>query len=568
MHPEIPYLHEILLFLGASVILIPLLKHLRINPVLGFLLIGVIIGPHGIAHFLPDHSGARYLTIMDYTHIQPLAELGVVFLLFTIGLEIPLKRLWAMKRLIFGLGAAQVFITAFVIGGIAYLWGNSVPASILIGGGLALSSTAIVTKLLVDHHELATPAGQTSLGILLFQDLAVVPLLILVGIFGAADHEGSIVMTVLQSFGQAALMICAIVLVGRFVLKPIYRYAAYAQTAEIFMALTLLVVIGAAALTGMAGMSMALGAFLAGLVLSETEFNYQVEADIEPFKALLLGLFFMTVGMGINIFQILDLWWLALLSIIGLFLIKLCLTFLASWLFKLNIQRAVKTSVCLAHAGEFAFVILGGAYMQGILSEEVFQFMLIVAGLSLLMAPLQYGLATYATSFLQHLPDAEDKKEPVLKDHVIIAGLGRVGRHISHLLKKQNVPFVGIDCDGDLAGRLRERGLPVYFGNASREHVLQSLGAGRARALVISMNKPRDSLMTVAVARKLYPDLKIFARATDPNHVKKLEQAGVDVVIMETFEMSLQLSHKLLQEYDIPLEVIDEQIAEMRDEVY
>ena len=298
-HVGIPHLREIMVFLIAAGVMVPLFHRLRVSPVLGYLVVGGIIGPYGLGLWADTYPLLGYAVISDLAGVQALAELGVIFLLFTIGLELSLERLWAMRRLVFGLGSLQVVITAVIIGMIARGFGNSVAASIVLGGCLALSSTAIVMQLLVQSHRVSTPLGRSSFSILLMQDLAVVPLLFIVGVLGNKTAE-STGFALALALGKAALTIVAIFLVGRLLLRPALRIVAQTRSPEMFMAAILLTVIGIAAVTGSAGLSMALGAFLAGLLLAETEYRHEIEVDIEPFKGLMLGLFFISVGMGID----------------------------------------------------------------------------------------------------------------------------------------------------------------------------------------------------------------------------------------------------------------------------
>lgn len=565
MHVNLPYLQEMLLFLGAATILVPLLKRCKVNPILGYLIVGLLIGPYGLSRLLPADSNWALFVVAHPKDIEPLAELGVAFLLFTIGLELSLDRLWSMRRLIFGLGSLQVILTSLVIAVIAYLWGNAAPASVLIGGSLALSSTAVVTKLLVDHHEFVTPVGRTGFSVLLLQDLAVVPLLILVSLFGDTIPNAGLGSSILFSLVESVLVIIAIGVAGRMVLRPIYRYVAQSYNTELFTALTLLVVIGSAALTASVGMSMALGAFLSGLILAETEFRHQIETDIEPIKGLLLGLFFMSVGMGIDVVAVWGLIDWVLLSVIGLILIKTGILAGLGILFKLSKPLAWRNGVMLAQSGEFAFVILGMAAGENLMPDTALQFMLIVSSLSIMATPLLYSLGKLLAARLieKHESKAVEKDEDYiasLSDHVIIAGFGRSGQILASLLREQNIAFIGIDLNSDLPSEMRKEGFPVIFGDAQRESVLKRLNAYTAKALVVTMNEPRATLNTVSNARKAFPDLKIFVRAVDEIHAIQLRIAGADLVCLETVEMSFQLGNCVLQEFNIPLDVIDQLI--------
>lgn len=393
---QIPYFREIVIFLAAAGIIVPVFHRLKLSPVLGFLTIGILIGPYGLALFADRVSWLAYITIGDIEGVRLLAEFGVIFLLFMIGLDLSLKRLWQMKRMVFGFGLAQVLVSAVVIGAIALAFGNAPPAAIILGACLALSSTAIVMQLLIEAHRTATPVGRASFAVLLMQDLAVVPILFLVGVLAATAKgadEGSLLLQLGQTLATAAITIAVIVVAGRRLLSPLYRSVGAAKSPELFMALTLLVVIAMAAATGAAGLSMALGAFLAGLLLAESEYRHAVEVSIEPFKGLLLGLFFMSVGMGIDIRIALDdgIWIIA--SVIGLFALKSIIAGTLALLFGVARPAALEAGLLLGQGGEFAFVVVGLASGLGLLPPDVSQFMLLVVSLSMLATPFiaQYG---------------------------------------------------------------------------------------------------------------------------------------------------------------------------------
>ena len=343
-------LHDAVVFLAAAGLVIPLVKHLRMSPVLGFLSIGLAIGPHGLARFVEDYAWLRYVLITDVDGVHALAELGVVFLLFMIGLELSLERLWRMRRLVFGMGSAQIVVTGIVIGGIAWAFDNSLQASVLLGSCLALSSTAVVIQLLIEQGRFGTTIGRGSFAVLLAQDIAVVPILFLVGTFGT-QSGGSVPLELGLALGEALLAVLLILGVGRLIVRPVLRFVGAVESPELFMAVTLLAIIATAAATHAAGLSAALGAFLAGLLLAESEYRHEIEVNVEPFKGLLLGLFFMSVGMGIDLSEILkDPIWIAL-SIVGLFTIKSAVMTVISRLFRFDWHHAVRWVYCLGKEG-------------------------------------------------------------------------------------------------------------------------------------------------------------------------------------------------------------------------
>lgn len=450
---SIPHLREIILFFAAAGIVVPFLHRLRISPVLGYLIVGGIIGPYGLGLFTDDVPWLSNMVISDLQGVQTLAELGVIFLMFMIGLDLSLDRLWAMRRWVFGLGSLQVLVTAVVIGAIARGFGNSPGASMVLGACLALSSTAIVMQLLIERRQLATPLGRSSFSILLMQDLAVVPILFLVGVLGAKMDDG-LELALVFALGKAALVIVGIYMIGRMVVHPLFHMVARARNVEMFMAATLLMVIGSASITGLAGLSMALGAFLAGLLLAETEFRHEIEVNIEPFKGLLLGLFFMSVGMGID-YRIVghEALWISA-TVLGLFLLKSIITASLCLIFGLPRHTSLEAGLLLGQGGEFAFVVVGLAMTLKLIPADLGQFMLIVTGLTMVVTPLvahtagrlAARLESRATTVFQE-GNLEQLGE--IEGHVIIAGYGRVGHILGRTLDADGIPFLALDTNSN-----------------------------------------------------------------------------------------------------------------------
>jgi len=552
-HSHIPYLREVVIFLVASAIVVPVFHRFRLSPVLGFLIVGGLIGPYGLGLWVADVPWISLAVISDIEGIRPLADLGVIFLLFIIGLELSFRRLWAMRRLVFGLGSLQVVTSAIVIGVIAWQWGNPVPASIIIGACLALSSTAIVMQLLMERRRVATPLGNASFSILLFQDIAVVPILFAVGIMGAqtASDAADAGTGLLIAVAQAIFVLAAIFIVGRLLLRPLFRLASRTNSREIFMAASLLVVLGAAAITGTAGLSMALGAFLAGLLLAESEFSHQIEIDIEPFKGLLLGLFFMTVGMGIDLRVFAEHPFWLLLSVAGLFALKavtitgLCLAF------GMPRHVAAEAGLLLGQAGEFAFVIVGLASVSGLMPPDSAQFMLIVASVTMLISPLVAVAGERIGAALKPADDARGANNnfaatEAVEGHVILVGFGRVGQMLGRILDREGIRYFAFDNDGPAIARHRDRGLPVFLGDGARVEMLKLAGAERAAALVVTMDNAHAVERVVRSARQRWPALRIYARARDGAQSKTLLEMGATYVVPETLEASLQLGLRVL----------------------
>ena len=566
---SLPQLREALIFFACAGLAIPLLQRLRVSPVLGFLVLGALIGPFGLGLLVEDYPWLRHVVISEIEGVRSLAQLGVILLLFVIGLELSLERLIAMHRLVFGAGALQVMISAVIIGAVALGFGNAPAAAMVLGLCLSLSSTAVVVQLLVERRELATPLGRASFAVLLFQDLAVVPLLVLLSILGAGASAGLAERMGLMVL-EALLVVGAILLFGRALLRPLFRRVAALRQPEAFMALTLLLVIGTAVATASAGLSMALGAFLAGLTVAETEYRHEVEVNIEPFKGLLMGLFFLSVGMATDLRVLLqDPAWIVV-SVVGLFLIKAAVLVPIFRAFGLSPGAATQAGLLLGGGGEFAFIAVGAAMSAGVLEHQVAQFMLIVVGLSLLATPLAAQLWRFAGRHLDHVLRAraaavQPESPPAMEGHVIIAGFGRVGQLLARVLDANQVPFLALDSDAELVERLRRKKLPVYFGDASRSDILDKAGAERAAAVVITLDQADAAQRAARAVRRYFPAVPLLARARDDAHAALLQQAGAKGVVPETLEAGLQLSGHVLEALGISPEARDEIIERQRE---
>ena len=562
--PGLPYLLDIIIFLVVAAIVVPIFHRFKVSPVLGFLLAGVAIGPFGLA------------VIDGVDDVKVLAEFGVVFLLFLIGLELSFDRLWTMRRLVFGLGSAQVVMTALVIGVIAWGWGNSIQVSIILGACLALSSTAVVMQLLSERGEFTSRLGRTTFGVLLFQDLAVVPILVLVTVLGG-DGDGSLLKSLSIAAGKAILAIAAIVIFGRLLLRPLFRLAAGTRIPELFVALTLLAIIGTAVLTGLSGLSMALGAFLAGLLIAETEYRHQVEIDIQPFKGLLLGVFFLSVGMGIDVSAVADQLFWVISSVVGLIILKAFLAAGLCLIFGLTRSLAVQVGLYLGQAGEFAFVIVGLALTFKLIPLPVGQFMMIVVSLTMIVTPfIAYGarrlgavlIESEAAALLGPQNAGVEEATAGLEGHVIIAGFGRVGQTVAKLLKEQNIPFVALDLDAQRINVCRGQGLPVFYGDARRATVFARIGAAQASAIVLTLDDPAAARQVISNLRRRWPEVAIYARAHDLATAVELNALGADHAVPETVESSLRLAAQLLSGLGFPASAVDGLIDRIRQQEY
>ncbi|XP_078442718.1 K+ efflux antiporter 2 [Wolffia australiana] len=556
-------LFDMLWLLLASVVFVPLFQKLPGgSPVLGYLAAGVLIGPYG-------------LSIIHHVHgTKAIAEFGVVFLLFNIGLELSVERLSSMKKYVFGLGTAQVLATATAIGLIAHMCcGQPGPAAIVIGNGLALSSTAVVLQVLQERGESTSRHGRATFSVLLFQDLAVVVLLILIPLISPNSSKGGVgFQAIAEALGLAAVKamvaISAIVAGGRLLLRPIYKQIAENQNAEIFSANTLLVILGTSLLTARAGLSMALGAFLAGLLLAETEFSLQVESDIAPYRGLLLGLFFMTVGMSIDPKLLLSNF-PVIVGMLSLLIIgKAALVAIVGKIFGISTIAAIRVGLLLAPGGEFAFVAFGEAVNQGILSAKNSSLLFLVVGISMALTPWlaaggQFLASRFEQGDMRSLLPVESETDD-LQDHIIICGFGRVGQIIAQLLSERLIPFVALDVRSDRVAVGRALDLPVYFGDAGSREVLHKVGAGRACAAAITLDSPGANYRTVWALSKYFPNVKTFVRAHDVDHGLNLEKAGATAVVPETLEPSLQLAAAVLSQVKLPTSEIAATINEFR----
>ncbi|MGB3472933.1 MAG: cation:proton antiporter [Erythrobacter sp.] len=560
-HVHIPYLREVLLFLVAAGLVVPLLQRF-VSPVIAYFLIGGVIGPYGLGLLADRFEPVSYFVITDLEGVAVLGELGVIFLLFVIGLELSFQRLWAMRRLVFGLGSAQILVTGAAIALLAFAWGNPLATSIILGACLALSSTAIVTQLLIEGGRLGTPGGRATFSILLMQDLAVVPILFAVSVLGSMAIEN-----VAIGFGlallEAAITIAVIYVIGRIALRPVLRLVAGTQSREAFVAIVLLLSIGTAALTGIVGLSMALGAFLAGLLVAETEFRHQVKIDIEPFKGLMLGLFFLSVGMGIDWRIVLENPFWIVASAIGLISLKIAINFLLCLGWRLPKDRAAEVAIMLGQAGEFGFLVVGLSVSVGLLAGDIGQFMLIVVGLTMLATPALDWLARRMAMALQSGDDGDPALEVLddeLEGHVIIAGFGRVGTTIASVLDRQDIRYIAIERDPAIVREAIEAGRPIRVGDASRLDVLHDAGLGRASSVVVTIADKEATEALTEEIRRLAPLLPVFARARDASHAARLHDLGATVAVPETVEGSLRLAELLLIESGTDDEVANRQV--------
>lgn len=562
------WVKDLLIVLATAGGLVPLLGWLRVGVVPGFLIAGMLLGPFGLGRFDDVAPWIAWITFADPDDIEPFAELGVLFLLFVVGLEFSLERLWTMRRMVFGLGSAQFFLSAGLILGAAYVLGQGFDDSLVIGLALALSSTAIITQVLIETHRFALPVGRVSMAVLIFQDLMVVPVVLVIGLL--AGDEVAVPGAVLRAVLLAGAVLAVIFLAGRYLMRPLLKLAATTGSRELMVAIPLFLAIGTAALTGAVGLSPALGAFLAGVLLGESEYRHQLKVDIEPFKGLLLGLFFMTVGMSLDLAALAATPFAFLFALVGLLVFKAAVAFSVARAFAIPTAVAIEVGFTLAGAGEFALVAFTLAEREQLMDPPVHQFVVAVAALSMLTIPVlaligrQLGaLATSRRAERRHGTDGV--VTDALADHVVIGGFGRVGQTLGRILDVEQVPFIAVDLDADIVEKQRRAGRPVFFGDACRREILERLGGAEARSFVITTDDAAAGERMARAILAYWPKATIHARALDGDHARRLMAIGVTNVVPEALEASLQLAGRVLGGFGLPDDAVDARLNVARE---
>ncbi|MDO8311023.1 MAG: monovalent cation:proton antiporter-2 (CPA2) family protein [Sideroxyarcus sp.] len=555
-------LQLLLVLLAAAVGVVVLCRILHLPAMLGYLIVGILIGPHALG-WIPDAPETRHL-----------AEFGVVFLMFSIGLEFSLARLRAMQRLVFGLGTAQVVATMLLVMLSSLFFTLDWRAGLALGGILAMSSTAIVSKMLVERAELNTPHGQKIMGVLLFQDLAVVPLIIVIP--ALAESGGDLSGTIMIAMFKAALVLSALLMFGQKLLRPWFHLVAQQKSSELFMLNVLLFTLGMAWLTELSGLSLALGAFVAGMLISETEYRYQVEEDIKPFRDVLLGLFFVTIGMMLDMHAIVAGWgWILLLLLIllpfkALVVAILVRIFAGSW------GAALRTGIGLAQAGEFGFVLLTLAGGVNILPNDVMQNVLAAMLISMLIAPF---LIQHAEAIVRRVSPEEWMNRAMQmhqiavqsmssNQHIIVCGYGRSGQALAKFLKMEGISFIALDLDSRRVHEASSAGERVVYGDAAKHEVLQAAGLMRAKTLVITYDDKHSALKILHHVQKARPDLPVIVRTADDSNVEVLKKAGAAEVVAEVLEGSVMLASQALLMAGVPLSRVVRRVQEARAKRY
>ncbi len=543
---SIPFL-EPLVLLAAAVIFVPLFKRLGLGAVLGYLVAGVGIGPFGLGVFF------------DAKEVLHIAELGVVLLLFLIGLDLHPERLWSMRRDIFGLGTLQVVVSTAIIAIALRFGGLEPPTAVVVAGGLSLSSTAFAMQILQDQGQVSLPFGRRAFAILLLQDLAIVPLLTLVTLLSPVRHSASLWSQTLE-VGAIALAVLVVVLIGRFLLNPIFSILARANAREIMTAAGLLVVLGAAAIVQAAGLSMAMGAFLAGVLLSESRFRLSIEADLDPFRGLLLGLFFMGVGMSINITLVLQSWWLVMVLVLVVMGVKGAVLYGASRLFGSPNRDALRIAAVLPQGGEFGFVLFAQAVSMGVMGERTSNIFSAVIILTMALTPfVKLGFDALVRRYRKRGVSVEIAESfEDARARVLLIGYGRFGQIVATMLRGEGMEITALDRSAERIRQAARFGAKVYYGDATRLDVLRAAGAEEARMIALCMQDKETMTKAIRLIKQEFPKAAIFCRAMDRLHAVELIREGVDFQIREVFESGVSFARAALGELGIPQERVRE----------
>lgn len=557
-------LQPVLILLTTAVLAVVVFRSLRLPPMLGYLLAGVIIGPHALG-LIADDAETRHL-----------AEFGVVFFMFSIGLEFSLPKLIAMKRLVFGFGTLQVFCSILIVMGVAWFIDLNWRIGFVLGGALAMSSTAIVIKLLAERLELNSEHGRQIIGVLLFQDLMVIPLLIIVPALGSGFDFESETDDLIITLAKIAVVLVIILFLGQKLMRPWLHIVAQQRSSELFVLNVLLITLGLAWITQISGLSLALGAFLAGMLISETEYRYQVEEDIKPFRDVLLGLFFVTIGMLLDVQVVIENFLWVFLILVTIVIFKTGLIIGLSRLFGANLSVAFRTGMSLAQAGEFGFVLLAQASVLGVIDNTVLQPVLAAMVLSLFIAPflIEYSEViirrSYNSDWMQKAMQITSIAAQTMsqKDHVIICGYGRSGQSVAKVLELESVNFIALDLDPKRINEARTAGESVVYGDAAKREVLIAAGLMRAKVLVVSYHNIASTLKILKHVQELRPELSVVAKVHDESEVDILKKAGVTEVVAEIMEGSLMLASQALMFVNISTGRILRRIRSIREQRY
>lgn len=554
-------LSDALVILGAAGIVIPVFARFRITPVIGFILVGLLVGPFGLGRMVYKQEWLTYITITDPEGLEPFAEFGIILLLFTIGLELSFNRLWTMRKLVFGLGLLELTISAGLIAVFLTMLGQYWTGALGLGLALALSSTALVLPIVGTH----TAVGRAALSMLLFEDIAIVPIIFVLGALAPyAASEG--LEGLFDTIWMGALVVLAMMVIGRLALPRLFAQAARTKSPELFLAASLLVVIGASLATALVGLSPIVGALVAGLLIAETEYHSEVEGIMEPFKGLALGVFLITVGMGIDLLTIWNNLLPIIMAVVGVMTLKALVTGLLLRVMGARRGIAVETGILMASPSETTLIVLTAAAGALLIQPGTAQFWQIVTAIGLTITPLLAKLGNMLGRQVETTPDAHMIGTDSTRPPAIIVGCGRVGRLVAQMLTRHGQPYVAIDSDTDQIAQCRQEGYNALFANAARLSVLDQMGVGTAPAVILTMDEPVLAQRLVRKLRAAYPALPIIVRARDTVHAAELYKAGASTAVPETLESSLQLSEAVLVDLGVPMGPVIASIHEKRDE--
>ncbi|MGC1270843.1 MAG: cation:proton antiporter [Croceibacterium sp.] len=557
-----PMMSDALVILGAAGIVIPVFARFRITPVIGFILVGLLVGPFGLGRLVADVPWLYFITISDSAGLAPFAEFGIVLLLFTIGLELSFNRLWSMRRLVFGLGALELLISGVLLAGALVALGQPWGGAAALGLALALSSTALVLPI----SGTQSPVGKAALAMLLFEDIALVPIIFILGALGP-HAQGDGLSGLMGTLVAGTLVVGVMMIAGRFALPVLFAQAARTKSPELFLAASLLVVIGASLATSMVGLSPIVGALLAGLLIAETEYHTEIETIILPFKGLALGVFLITVGMSIDVAVIWRDLGLIAAAVVGVLCLKALVTAMLLRMMGARAGTSTETGILMASPSETTLIVLTAATGALLVDAETAQFWQIVTAIGLTVTPLLAMLGRHVGKRMDQVAVITDREEIEVTDpRVIVVGCGRVGQLVAQMLERHGKDYVSLDPDADLVDRCKREGYHAVFGNASRMDVLERLGIDRAPAVILTMDEPVLAQRLTRKLRSAYPALPIIARARDPNHAAELYRAGASTAVPETLESSLQLSEAVLVDLGVAMGPVIASIHEKRDE--
>ncbi|MGE5952992.1 MAG: cation:proton antiporter [Qipengyuania vulgaris] len=554
-----PALSDALVILGAAGLVIPVFTRFRITPVIGFILIGILVGPYGLGQMVFERPWLEHVTISDPEALDLFAEFGIILLLFAIGLELSFKRLWQLRRLVFGLGAAELLVGGICLAIVLSMMGQYWIGALALGFALAFSSTAIVLPI----SGSTSPVGRAALSMLLFEDIMIVPIVFILGAMAPnAASEGW--EGLLTTMWQGAAVIAVMMIAGRFALPRLFAQAARTKSPELFLAAAMLVVIGSSLATAAVGLSPIVGALIAGLLIAETEYHTEVEAIMEPFKGLALGIFLITVGMSIDLATIVEHFGMIATAVVGVLLFKALLTGVLLRLMGARRSTAAETGILMASPSETTLIVLAAASSALLIQPGTAQFWQIVTAIGLTITPLLARLGRVVARRVEPAPELPPEDEGERK--VIILGIGRVGRLVAQMLKAHDKPYVAIDSDADLIEYAKREGYRASFGDAARGDALHRLGIEDALAVVLTMDEPVLAERLVRKLRSDYPDLLIVARARDIAHAAELYRAGASHAVPEALEATLQLSEAVLVDIGVAMGPVIASIHEKRDE--